>query len=77
MVTIDNLHQILMALVDAGVSRARFGDVEIEFTPREEPEVVRMTPPPTVERIDVRQPEVKRAGYAALFGENLPKFSAE
>ena len=77
MVTADNLTQILMALKDAGVSRARLGECEFEFPVEVEPEqptqtvVIDRIPGQTVP--DQRQPVEQRPGYARLFGE-LPRF---
>lgn len=68
-----------MVLQDAGVRRAKLGDVEVEFS---EPEVVgvrveqgiitlpqRAQPSPATDRQGAQHP-----GYASLFGENTPKF---
>ncbi len=73
----DELLQVLMVLKDAGVTRARLGDVEVEFA-RAEPDA-----PPEFTAVDARvaasavdAAPVQHPGYHALFGGNPPTFKA-
>jgi hypothetical protein len=79
MVTTENLDQILFALKNAGVRRARFGDVEFEFEPEvpDDTETAPQTAPaPAV--VDTPAPVINgnvihHSGYAALF-KDPPRF---
>ncbi len=79
MVTEQNIYQGLAALKDAGVTRARFGDVELEFAPSVEttetedvPRVISVAPIAP----QSQDPHVaNRPGYADIFGTRPPRFT--
>ena len=75
-VTDENLHQVLMALKDAGVTHCRLGDAEFHFA-SELPEREAIEPPRQVV-IPVMPhsspaPEMS-PGYASLFRDGAPSF---
>lgn len=78
MVTPENLYTVLMALKDAGVTRAKIGDCEFHFAPEAPPspagiEVVEVKPA-APQYQDTHAPEIKRSGYSSLFPQ-VPRFS--
>ena len=81
MVTADNLYQILMALKDAGVSRAKIGDAEFEFERPvveydKQPAALSVISAPTPGPVTVvGEAETKHPGYSSLFGDRAPRFA--
>lgn len=78
--TPDGINDILYVLSAAGVvRRARIGAdyVEVEyFDAHPEPETVMVAPPPREVVKPTEHPTEKvNPGYAALFGDNAPRFS--
>lgn len=74
MVTPENLHEVLMALKDAGVTRARFGDVELVFAPEVAEPLQVFDAPSAPQMPGMHDVEVTRPGYSALFGAQVPRF---
>ncbi len=75
MVSPDDLNQILMALKDAGATRAKLGPdyLEVEFAPSVEDAAA---PVSTPTRTPTAAPVVEgRAGYTALFPGKPPGFT--
>jgi hypothetical protein len=70
----DDLSTFLMVLKDAGVIRARLGDVEVEFAPTTaaEPEVVYVDAQKS--QLTKNEPQPKLTGYGALFNGAPPVF---
>lgn len=78
MVTPENLDAVLFALKNAGVRRARFGDVEFEFEP-ELPEAPTAPQIPVIPAVAESAPVlngavIKHPHYAALFPDAPPRF---
>ena len=83
-ITDENLYTVLMALKDAGVVRARFGDVELDFAPEVTPPAVNDVPrvisitgstASAPQTSDFTSPTAIKPGYSRLFGANPPRFS--
>lgn len=85
-ITPDQLQSYLMVLRDAGVRRARLGDVEVEFTPDQSDAAEALE---IAKRVEAKMDEFAHAvttpitavptkarvdGYTALLGAERPKF---